>query len=316
MFHLRNKHQDFFRFNFFNINLGFPKKTNIFYERLGLIDTGTYGKVFRVRRNQTQKIYACKEIQNIQRETDGVSTPLRELNLLFSFNHPNIIYTHEAVFGLKRNQILFMMEYCEYDLKSILDSQIKFSMVQIKIIIKQVLRGLCVLHDNWIIHRDLKTSNLLLNNKGVIKICDFGLARLYYPGSSFMTQGVVTLWYRAPEILLGQKFYNFSIDIWSLGCIMGELIFNDVLFSGKTELDQLGKIFNLIGSPTSEIWINLHSSDIAQKIIFPIQPYNNLRKKFGKDCDPIALDLLQRLLTYDPDKRVTVRGALNHQFFS
>ena len=150
----------------------------------------------------------------------------------------------------------------------------------------------------------------------VIKICDFGLARLYYPESSFMTQGVVTLWYRAPEILLGQKFYNFSIDSWSLGCIMGELIFNDVLFPGKTELDQLAKIFNLIGSPTSEIWINLHSSNIAQKIIFPIQPYNNLKKKFGKNCDSNTLDLLQRLLTYDPDKRITARGALCHQFFS
>jgi len=263
--HLGYKFQEFFRLNFFYIRPKLYNQIPSFYERLGLIDSGTYGKVFRIKKNTNQKTYACKEIQAFQKVGQFVTSSFRELNLLFCFKHPNIIFTREAVFGIQRAQLFFIMEYCEYDLKSILDSQIKFSLPQIKIIIKQLLRGLCVLHDNWVIHRDLKTSNILLNYKGLIKICDFGLARLYYPGSSFMTQGVVTLWYRAPEVLLGQKIYGPSIDIWSIGCILGELMLNEVLFSGKSELDQLGKIFGIIGTPTSEIWIDLHSSNVAKK---------------------------------------------------
>jgi len=285
------------------------------YKKLSLIDAGTYGKVFRARRMNTSNIYACKKIQIEYRSNDNSTASLREINILLSLNHPNIIFAKETRFGKSINNTFIIMEYCEYDLKSILNSKIKFSIPQIKFILKQLLRGVKILHENWIIHRDLKTSNILLNDRGIIKICDFGLARLHNFQRVPLTQGVVTLWYRAPEILLGQNFYKTGVDIWSIGCIFGELILNEVLFPGKTELDQLSKIFSLLGTPTSAIWADLHMLPAIQKIKFPIQPFNNLAKKFYSKIDFNGIDLLQRFFTYDPNKRITLDSALHHSFF-
>mmetsp|Transcript_46969 Transcript_46969/g.117694 ORF Transcript_46969/g.117694 Transcript_46969/m.117694 type:complete len:322 (-) Transcript_46969:4571-5536(-) len=286
-----------------------------YYKRLGLIDAGTYGKVFRARKISNTKIYACKKILIEYKANEKFSTSLREINLLLSTNHPNIIFAKETRFSRSINNVFIIMEYCEYDLKSILNSSVTFSMSQIKFIMKQLIRGLKILHENWIIHRDLKTSNILLNNRGIVKICDFGLARIHNKNSKNFTQGVVTLWYRAPEILLGQVFYKTAVDVWSIGCIFGELILNDVLFPGKTELDQLSKIFSLLGTPTTEIWIGLHLLPAFKKIKFPIQPFNNLGKKFFPVLDFNGVDLLQRFFTYDPLKRITLESALKHPFF-
>mmetsp|Transcript_15426 Transcript_15426/g.39286 ORF Transcript_15426/g.39286 Transcript_15426/m.39286 type:complete len:322 (+) Transcript_15426:100-1065(+) len=286
-----------------------------FYQRLGLIDEGTYGKVFRARKINNTRIYACKKILIEYKLNENFCPSLREINLLLSSNHPNIIFAKETRFSHSINNIFIIMEYCEYDLKSILNSNVNFSMPQIKFIMKQLIRGLKILHENWIIHRDLKTSNILLNNRGIIKICDFGLARRHGNKNNNLTQGVVTLWYRAPEILLGQIFYKTAVDVWSVGCIFGELILNDVLFPGKTELDQLSKIFSLLGTPTTEIWIGLHLLPAFKKIKFPIQPFNYLGKKFSSVLELDGIDLLQRFLTYDPVKRITLESALKHPFF-
>lgn len=285
------------------------------YKKLGLIDAGTYGKVFRARKIHSQNIYACKKVRLEYHFNENLSTSLREISLLLSFSHPNIILAKETRFGKSLNNAFIVMEYCEYDLKSILNSKIKFSGFQIKYIMKQIIRGMKILHENYIIHRDLKTSNILLNRKGIIKICDFGLARILPLPGSFLTQGVVTLWYRAPEILLGQDYYKTAVDVWSVGCIFAELILNEVLFPGKTELDQLSKIFSLLGTPTSEIWLGLHVFPAIQKIKFPIQPFNNLKKKFYSKIEYSGIDLLQRFLTFDPNKRINLITALKHPFF-
>ena len=207
------------------------------------------------------------------------------------------------------------MEYCNFDIKSILESKTKFSFKQVKNIMKQLLLGISVLHDNFIIHRDLKTSNILLNRKGVLKICDFGMARVFDIKSNIMSQEVVTLWYRPPEILLGQKNYTSSVDLWALGCILSELITSEVLFSGKSELDQLIKIFSLLGTPTSDIWLNLHYLPSTKKIIFPLQPYNSIFSKMCRKMDLTTIDLIQKFLAYDPLKRVSASLALSHKFF-
>jgi len=169
--------------------------------------------------------------------------------------------------------------------------------------------------------RDLKTSNLLLNNRGELKICDFGLSRQYGSPLKPYTQPVVTLWYRAPELLLGAKEYSTAIDMWSLGCIMAELLSKEPLFAGKNEIDQLHKIFRILGTPNEERWCG-YSKLPGAKCKFVKQPYNRLRDKFpavsftgGLTLSEAGFDLLNRLLTYDPEKRISADDALNHEWF-
>nr|UXY87382.1 cyclin-dependent kinase-like 2 [Cryptomonas sp.] len=286
------------------------------YQKTGLIDMGTYGKVFRAKKIKNKKIYACKEIQTIYQSNYFCISSLREISILLSINHPNIIFTKEAIFNLDFERIFIVTEYCEYDLKTILDSRIRFSQIQIKYIIRQLLSGIKILHENQIIHRDIKTSNILLNNKGIVKICDFGLARSMDLKQLYMTQGVVTLWYRAPEILMGLKNYSTPVDIWSVGCVFAELILGEVLLQGESELDQLRRIFNLLGTPTADIWINFHLLRAARTIRFPIQPFNLLAKKLKRRTCCLGLDLLNRLLTYDPLKRISAKKALLHPYLN
>jgi len=307
---------------FKNMNLGvlapvikIPVKGNFSYKRLELIDSGTYGNVFKVKNHKFKKLYACKEIKLVGTR-DGLNfIALREINILLSINHPNIIFVKEAKLNFLAEKFFIIMEYCNYDIKSILESTTKFSQNQIKMITKQLLYGISVLHDNFIIHRDLKTSNILLNKKGILKICDFGMARIFNNNSKFLSQEVITLWYRPPEILLGKKNYTIAADLWAVGCILSELVTSNVLFSGKSELDQLIKIFSSLGAPTSEIWLNLHSFPSTKKIIFPLQPYNSVFSKMYGEMDFVAVDLIQKFLVYDPAKRISARCALKHRFF-
>ena len=299
----------------FGLEAKFYSKNIFGYKRLGLIDSGTYGKVFKVRNFKFKKLYACKEIK-LSEKKDGINfIALREINLLLSINHPNIIFVRETKLNCFAEKFFIIMEYCNFDIKSILESKTKFSFHQVKMIIKQLLHGISVLHDNFVVHRDLKTSNILINKKGVLKICDFGMARIFNINSNLMSQEVVTLWYRPPEILLGQKNYTSSVDLWAIGCILFELITSEVLFSGKSELDQLIKIFNVLGAPTSEIWLNLHSIPSTQKIIFPLQPYNSVFSKMCQKIDVITINLIQKFLVYDPKKRINASVALKHNFF-
>jgi cell division cycle 2-like protein len=298
-----------------NKKIFFKRKKSSNFIKLGLIDTGTYGKVFKIKKINTNSLYACKEIRIESKKKKLLFNNFREINLTLSVIHPNLIFTRGTVINKTVDEMIIILEYCEYDLKSIIESKLKFNLLQIKLMLRQLLRALCILHDNNIIHRDLKTSNILLNQKGILKICDFGMARVFCPLNKNMTQGVITLWYRPPEILLGKSKYTKAVDLWSIGCIFAELIFSEVLLPGKSELDQLSKIFFLMGTPTIDIWINLHSLPTVQKIIFPIHLYSNLSKKFNFSKKSRLLDLLQRFFTYDPIKRIHVHWALNHTFF-
>ena len=164
------------------------------------------------------------------------------------------------------------------------------------------------------IHRDLKTSNLLFSNEGRLKIGDFGLARLYGSPLGHMTQTVVTLWYRAPELLLGCKEYTTAIDMWSVGCIFAEFLLKEPLFPGRSEIETLDKIFKLLGTPNEKIWPGLHRLPNVQRVMFVEQPYNNLRSKFPF-LTQNGLDLINKLLTYDPSRRISAEEALEHPYF-
>lgn len=292
------------------------------FERLNKIDEGTYGVVYRARDKKTGEIVALKKVK-MEKEREGFPlTSLREINILLSFHHPSIVDVKEVVVGSNLDSIFMVMEYMEHDLKGLMETMKQpFSQSEVKCLMLQLLEGVKYLHDNWVLHRDLKTSNLLLNNRGELKICDFGLARQYGSPLKPYTHLVVTLWYRAPELLLGAKQYSTAIDMWSLGCIMAELLSKEPLFNGKTEFDQLDKIFRTLGTPNETIWPGF-SKLPGVKVNFVKHQYNLLRKKFPATSftgSPVlsdaGFDLLNKLLTYDPEKRITADAALNHEWF-
>ncbi|XP_016508954.1 cyclin-dependent kinase G-2 [Nicotiana tabacum] len=291
------------------------------YERLNKIDEGTYGVVYRARDKKTGEIVALKKVK-MEKEREGFPlTSLREINILLSFYHPAVVDVKEVVVGSKLDNIFMVMEYMEHDLKALMETmKQRFTQSEVKCLMLQLLEGVKYLHDNWVLHRDLKTSNLLLNNQGELKICDFGLARQYGSPLKTYTQLVVTLWYRAPELLLGAKQYSTAIDMWSLGCIMAELLRKEPLFNGKSEVDQLNKIFRILGTPNETIWPGF-SKLPGVKVNFVKHKYNLLRKEFPATSfmepglSDAGFDLLNKLLTYDPDQRITAEAALNHEWF-
>ncbi|GMI95192.1 CYCLIN-DEPENDENT KINASE G2 [Hibiscus trionum] len=295
------------------------------YERLNKISEGTYGIVYRAKDKKTGEIVALKKVKILdQREMQEFGFPLtslREINILASFHHPSIVKVKEVVVD-DHDNVYMVMEYMEHDLKCLTESMKQpFSTSDVKCLMLQLLEGVKYLHDNWVLHRDLKTSNLLLNNQGELKICDFGMARQYGSPLKPYTTKVVTMWYRAPELLLGAKKYSTAVDMWSVGCIMAEMLAKEPLFKGKSEIDQIHKIFDTLGTPSQKIWAGFSELPGA-KANYSKQPYNLLRRKFPVASftgSPIlsdaGFDLLNRLLTYDPEKRITADDALNHSWF-
>ena len=204
----------------------------------------------------------------------------------------------------------------ETDLHKLLKTQ-TISNEHVCYFLYQILRGLKYIHSANVLHRDLKPSNLLLNTNCDLKICDFGLARIADPDhdhTGFLTEYVATRWYRAPEIMLNSKGYNKSIDVWSVGCILAEMLNNKPLFPGKHYLDQLNHILNIIGSPTEED-LSCIQNDRARVYLVnlarkPKVPF----EKIFPNADRLALDLLEKMLTFNPNKRITVEQALSHEY--
>lgn len=292
------------------------------FERLNKIDEGTYGVVFRARDKKTGEIVALKKVK-MEKEQEGFPlTALREINILLSFHHPSIVDVKEVVVGNSLDSIFMAMEYMEHDLKGLMETmKHPFTQSEVKCLMIQLLEGVRYLHSNWVLHRDLKTSNLLLNNQGELKICDFGLARQYGSPLKPYTHLVVTLWYRAPELLLGARQYSTAIDMWSLGCIMAELLSKEPLFNGKTEVEQLDKIFRTLGTPNETTWPGF-SKLPGFRVNFVKHQFNLLRKKFPATSftgSPVlsdsGFDLLSKLLAYDPQKRISAEEALDHAWF-
>ncbi|XP_076451707.1 cyclin-dependent kinase 11B-like [Babylonia areolata] len=281
------------------------------------IEEGTYGVVYRARDRKTGEIVALKRLK-MEKEKEGFPiTSLREINTLLKAQHTNIVTVREIVVGSNMDKIYIVMDYVEHDLKSLMETmKHPFSVGEVKTLMLQLLRAVAHLHDNWILHRDLKTSNLLLSHKGILKVGDFGLAREYGSPLKAYTPIVVTLWYRAPELLLCCKEYSKPIDMWSVGCIHAELLTMKALWPGKSDIDQLNKIFKDLGSPNEKIWEGLGKLPGWQKTSFQHYPQNTIRNRFGPQFSDLGFDLLNRLLTYDPTKRIDAKSAVDHEWFS
>ncbi|XP_061508993.1 serine/threonine-protein kinase PITSLRE [Anopheles gambiae] len=286
---------------------------------LNRIEEGTYGVVYRAKDKRTEEIVALKRLK-MEKEKEGFPiTSLREINTLLKGQHPNIVTVREIVVGSNMDKIFIVMDYVEHDLKSLMETMKHKKQVflpgEVKCLTQQLLRAVAHLHDNWILHRDLKTSNLLLSHKGILKVGDFGLAREYGSPLKPYTSIVVTLWYRAPELLLCCKEYSTPIDIWSVGCIFAEFLSMAALFPGKTEIDQLNRIFKDLGTPNEKIWPGYNELPAVQKMTFTEYPVSNLRKKFAHLTSELGISLLQGLLTFDPKQRLTAEAALQHNYF-
>ncbi|XP_025940637.1 cyclin-dependent kinase 10 isoform X1 [Apteryx rowi] len=310
------------------------------FEKLNRIGEGTYGIVYRARDTLTDETVALKKVR-MDNEKDGMPiSSLREITLLLQLRHPNIVELKEVVVGNHLESIFLVMGYCEQDLASLLENmQTPFSETQVKCIILQVLKGLQYLHENYIIHRDLKVSNLLMTDKGCVKIADFGLARTYGMPPKPMTPKVVTLWYRAPELLLGMTTQTTSIDMWAVGCILAELLAHKPLLPGTSEIHQIDLIVQLLGTPNENIWPvravphllpalpalpclgltrcllqGFSKLPLVSQYTLRKQPYNNLKHKFPW-LSEAGLRLLNFLFMYDPKKRATAKDCLESSYF-
>eukprot|EP00658_Telonema_sp_P-2_P065850 TRINITY_DN55002_c0_g1_i1.p1 TRINITY_DN55002_c0_g1~~TRINITY_DN55002_c0_g1_i1.p1 ORF type:complete len:318 (-),score=48.75 TRINITY_DN55002_c0_g1_i1:173-1078(-) len=248
----------------------------------------------------------------------------REVAVLLELkDHPNIVGVKEVVVGSDQDKVYVAMEYMEHDMKGLLtDMKNYFTQAEVKRLLLQLLSAVDHLHENWMIHRDIKTSNLLLNNHGVLKLCDFGLARLYGSPIRAYTQLVVTLWYRCPELLLGTKEYSWAIDMWSVGCVFAEFLNKQPLFKGQAEMDQIDKIFKLQGVPNEESWPGYNQLPEVQRMKFTKHRGTGFRKLFPKTSftggvylSDQGLHLLSSMLSMDPAQRMDAGSALRHPYF-
>ncbi len=282
------------------------------YQRIGKIGEGTYGVVYKARDKLTNEMVAVKKIR-LDHEDEGLpSTAVREISLLKTLSHPNVVALREVVSGENKLQLVF--EYVDCDLKRYMEG-IVLGEEQVKTIIYQLLLSLEYCHANRVVHRDLKPQNILVDRESLtIKLADFGLARLFsYPLREY-THEIITLWYRAPEVLLGTEKYLPTVDIWSVGCILFEIAHKKCLFCGDSEIDQIFRIFRVLGTPTADSWPDAATLKDF-KPTFPKWTANTLDTLCTK-LPAEGIDLLKKMLIYDPAERITPEEALDHPYFA
>jgi cell division cycle 2-like protein len=286
------------------------------FEFVAKLGDGTYGIVSKVRDKKTKKEYAMKGIKMDPEMKEGFPLQsLREIKTLQLCRHPNVVSLEEILVGNAGMNVYLIMEYVENDIHSLLENREKpFTISETKCLLQQLLAGVAHLHEHWVIHRDIKPANLLMSNQGILKLADFGLAREYGSPLEDMTAGVVTLRYRAPEVLLGGS-YTTAVDVWSCGCIFAEFLTKASLFAGHNELGQIDKIFKTLGTPSDRIWPGFSKLPALKSFSFVEQPFSTLKKALPMLSDS-GFQLIKSMFVYDPSRRISAADALKHPYFS
>ncbi|KAK4549519.1 Cell division control protein 2 [Oleoguttula mirabilis] len=311
------------------------------YQKMEKIGEGTYGVVYKARDLTTpdQRIVALKKIR-LEAEDEGVpSTAIREISLLKEMNDPNIVRLLNIVHA-DGHKLYLVFEYLDLDLKKYMEAlpvsqggrgkplpegvmdgrqgHMGLGAHMVKKFTAQLLEGTRYCHAHRILHRDLKPQNLLIDKEGNLKLADFGLARAFGVPLRTYTHEVVTLWYRAPEILLGGRQYSTGVDMWSVGCIFAEMATRKPLFPGDSEIDEIFKIFRVLGTPTEGEWPGVTSFPDF-KASFPKWERKADEELVNNDGVKVlgeeGLNLLEALLVYDPAGRISAKQAVHHAYF-
>jgi len=316
------------------------------YQKMEKVGEGTYGIVYKAKDRVTGEIIALKKIR-LEAEDEGIpSTAIREISLLKELQHPNIVRLYDVVHTERKLTLVF--EFLDQDLKKYLDvCDSGLGLPILKSFLYQLLTGVAYCHHHRVLHRDLKPPNLLINREGQLKLADFGLARAFGIPVRSYTHEVVTLWYRAPDVLLGSRKYSTPVDIWSVGCIFAEMANGRPLVAGTSEEDQLDRIFRLLGTPKPQRdfpgivdlpdW-DPHRfppyppprgglSSLVPTLVDNYDPHNPNQDhgtaaaaadsaNTSSSSSSGGIDLLNHMLQYDPGRRITAQAALQHHFFA
>jgi CTD kinase subunit alpha len=281
-----------------------------------VIGSGTYGKVFKGLNVYTKKLVALKKIK-MEGERDGFPvTAVREIKLLQSLKHPNIVNLQEVM--VEKNDCFMVFEYLSHDLTGLLNHpSYQLNAAQKKDLAKQMFEGLDYLHKRGVLHRDIKAANILVSSDGILKLADFGLARFYAKRHQLdYTNRVITIWYRSPELLLGETQYGPAVDIWSAACVLVEIFTRHAIFPGNgSEIDQLDKIYAVLGTPNKQEWPNLAEMPWFELLRPGYRKPNVFADKYKERLTPAGYDLLCALFRYDPAKRPTAAEVLEHDYF-
>lgn len=289
-----------------------PQRSDSF-ERFEKIGQGTYSSVYRARDLRSGKMMALKKVRFDNFQPESVRFMAREITILRRLDHPNIMKLEGIITSRLSCSIYLVFEYMEHDLAGLLSSpDVGFSESQIKCYMRQLLKGIEHCHSRGIIHRDIKTSNILVDNNGRLKIADFGLAN-FAASRQPLTSRVVTLWYRPPELLLGSTNYGTSVDMWSLGCVLAELFIGRPILKGRTEVEQLHKIFMLCGTPPDEFWKNPQLS--LATMFKPRHAYESSLRERCQELPKSVVNLIASLLSVESDKRLSAKSALHSEYF-
>jgi CTD kinase subunit alpha len=298
----------------------FRASDSVYYRKPGnesVVGSGTYGKVFKAIHVYTKALVALKKIR-MEGEKDGFPvTAVREIKLLQSLKHDNIVSLQEVM--VEKNDCFMVFEYLSHDLTGLLNHPtFKLEHGHKKHLAKQLFEGLDYLHRRGVLHRDIKAANILVSNKGQLKLADFGLARFYAKRRQLdYTNRVITIWYRPPELLLGETQYGPAVDIWSAACVLVEIFTKHAIFPGDGgEINQLEKVYNILGTPTKEEWPGL--VDMAWfELLRPTERKTSTFEERYKDrLTPAAFELLQAMFLYDPAKRPSAGDVLEHPYFT